>query len=105
MRWEYATIDLSQIHAGRSETDALNAAGEHGWELVQILAPNRAILKRCIQDNEHVETAPATATRASAAAKYRDPVTGETWSGRGRMATWLANKVRAGEPLESFLVD
>jgi DNA-binding protein H-NS len=25
-------------------------------------------------------------------AKYRDPRTKETWSGRGRMASWLKNK-------------
>ena len=29
--------------------------------------------------------------------KYRDPKTGATWSGRGRMARWLAEKVSAGE--------
>ena len=29
--------------------------------------------------------------------KYRDPKSGDTWSGRGRMARWLAEKVKAGE--------
>lgn len=29
-----------------------------------------------------------------AAAKYRDPETGETWSGRGRTPKWLAGKNR-----------
>ena len=36
--------------------------------------------------------------------KYRDPVTGETWSGRGRMSTWLAAKVKAGEKASRYLV-
>ena len=36
--------------------------------------------------------------------KYRDPVTGDTWSGRGRMATWLKRKQDAGEDIEKYLV-
>lgn len=27
-----------------------------------------------------------------------------TWSGRGRMATWLANEVKAGKRKETFLI-
>ncbi len=37
-------------------------------------------------------------------AKYRDPKTGETWSGRGRMASWLKSKQDAGEKVEKYLV-
>jgi DNA-binding protein H-NS len=37
-------------------------------------------------------------------AKYRDPKTGETWSGRGRMATWLKRKQDAGEDIDDYLV-
>lgn len=40
----------------------------------------------------------------SVKAKYRDPKTGETWSGRGRMAGWLKSKQDAGEKIEKFLV-
>jgi DNA-binding protein H-NS len=36
--------------------------------------------------------------------KYRDPVTGETWSGRGRMSNWLAVKVKAGDKVTKYLV-
>jgi DNA-binding protein H-NS len=38
------------------------------------------------------------------AAKYRDPKTNETWSGRGRMASWLKSKQDAGEKIEKYLV-
>ena len=31
---------------------------------------------------------------ATVAAKYRDPETGETWSGRGRAPNWIAGKDR-----------
>ena len=37
-------------------------------------------------------------------AKYRDSKTSETWSGRGRMASWLKSKEGAGEKIEKYLV-
>jgi DNA-binding protein H-NS len=37
-------------------------------------------------------------------AKYRDPKTNETWSGRGRMANWLKSKQDAGENIQKYLV-
>ena len=36
--------------------------------------------------------------------KYRNPAMGEAWSGRGRMAGWLAAKVKAGEKPQRYLV-
>jgi DNA-binding protein H-NS len=41
---------------------------------------------------------------AKVKAKYRDPKTKETWSGRGRMAGWLKSKQEAGENIEKYLV-
>ena len=42
--------------------------------------------------------------RGKVKAKYRDSKTGETWSGRGRMASWLKSKQDAGEKIEKYLV-
>jgi DNA-binding protein H-NS len=42
--------------------------------------------------------------KGKAAIKYRNPKSGETWSGRGRMARWLADKVKAGEKQDNYLV-
>ena len=42
--------------------------------------------------------------KGSVQAKYRDPKTKETWSGRGRMARWLKSKLEAGEKIEKYLV-
>jgi DNA-binding protein H-NS len=47
---------------------------------------------------------PKKARRSKVKAKYRDPKTSETWSGRGRMASWLKSKVDAGEKIEKYLV-
>ena len=38
------------------------------------------------------------------AAKYRHPKTGETWSGRGGVASWLAAEIKAGKKREDFLI-
>jgi DNA-binding protein H-NS len=35
---------------------------------------------------------------------YKNPKTGETWSGRGRTAGWLAALERAGRKREQFLI-
>ncbi|WP_436278834.1 H-NS histone family protein [Solimonas soli] len=41
---------------------------------------------------------------AKVAAKYRNPATGETWSGRGRTPKWLADAEAKGQKRESFAV-
>jgi len=38
------------------------------------------------------------------AAKYRHPRTGETWSGRGGVAGWLAREIKSGKKREDFLI-
>jgi DNA-binding protein H-NS len=48
--------------------------------------------------------APKDARKGKAKAKYRDPKTKETWSGRGRMAGWLKSKQDAGEAIEKYLI-
>ena len=76
-------------------------------QLVTVLPNNIAYLKR-----EVVELAPDVETAApdhaieektsEVKAKYRDPATGETWSGRGRMPNWLKKKQDAGEDIEKY---
>ena len=43
--------------------------------------------------------------KGSVKAKYRDEKTGETWSGRGRMASWLKGKKDAGEKIDKYLLN
>jgi DNA-binding protein H-NS len=42
--------------------------------------------------------------RTKVKAKYRDKKSGETWSGRGRMASWLKAKEDAGEDIQKYLI-
>jgi DNA-binding protein H-NS len=39
------------------------------------------------------------------AAKYRDPKTGATWSGRGAQSRWIVERLKAGAKLEDFLIE
>lgn len=45
-----------------------------------------------------------TASRKAVAAKYRDPASGNTWSGRGRAPVWLVEAEKAGKKRDSFLI-
>lgn len=36
--------------------------------------------------------------------KYKHPKTGETWSGRGGVAGWLAREIKGGKKREDFLI-
>lgn len=75
-----------------------------GWEATLRWTPER-IAERL----EEVRLGAARRTRKgerrAARVKYRDPETGETWSGRGSMAKWLARHVEAGRDVEEFAVD
>jgi hypothetical protein len=116
--WEYLKIDLNQRGPREDELDLLNRAGADGWELVGISATNIAYLKRLVEET----TSPAVRNGQHPAVpinaadderwnsshevpiKYRDAGTGDTWTGRGRMARWLKVKQDAGEDIEKYRV-
>jgi hypothetical protein len=119
--WQYRKIALNQAPRRIDDIDLLCDAGEEGWELVVIMANNVAYLKRPV--GHQVSEAPthisssatpsahhvsgkdnASSAGYKAQVKYRDPKTGETWSGRGRMASWLKLKQDAGEDINDYLV-
>jgi DNA-binding protein H-NS len=113
--WEYRKIALNELPRKADEIGLLCDAGEDGWELVAILSNNVAYLKRKIGSPDLEETKldqggekasndlPEEAS-SQVKVKYRDPQTGETWSGRGRMATWLRRKQNAGEDIENYRI-
>lgn len=42
--------------------------------------------------------------RAKSEAKYRDPVTGKTWTGHGRKPAWLEQALAQGRSIEEFRI-
>ena len=119
IEWEYRKVHLNETARRGDDIDLLCAAGEAGWELVAVLPNNTAYLKRPsangLQDDKETAVAqaqsertlddvPTTATANGVKPKYRNPETNETWSGRGRIASWLKRKQDAGEDIEKYLV-
>jgi len=49
------------------------------------------------------KAAPVASTRP-VAAKYRNPKSGDSWSGRGKAPRWLVAEEAAGNSRESFLI-
>mgnify|MGYP000858976724 CR=1 FL=1 len=98
MTFAYKLLELGGLDHQGIEV-ALNKFGAGGWELVALLPPQTVILK----NSGDVTARAAGRETQPVAANYRDPETGDTWLGRGRMASWLAESVRAGAKLEDFL--
>ncbi|MDB5503499.1 MAG: DNA-binding protein [Tardiphaga sp.] len=46
----------------------------------------------------------STAKGTTVPPKYRHPKTGETWTGRGGVAGWLAKELAAGKKRDDFLI-
>jgi DNA-binding protein H-NS len=61
---------------------------EHGLTMADLSARN--------------STPAAKAASRKVAPKYRDPATGDTWSGRGLQPKWLRNALAAGRKLTDF---
>lgn len=97
MRYAYKLLDFGGLDHPALET-ALNRFGAEGWELVAMLSPQTGVLKRA-----DVTQAVEKELIHPASVKYRDPETGNTWSGRGRMPNWLAARIKSGARLEDFL--
>jgi len=105
VEWEYRKIVLNDHHRKGDDLDLLCDAGEDGWELVAITPNNVAYLKRRFDSKEVTAlTTPHEDAAAHLPPKYRDSQTGDTWSGRGRMASWLKRKQDAGEDIEKYRV-
>jgi len=105
--WEYHKINLNELPRKRNEIDVLCDAGEDGWELVTILPNSIAYFKRELVEEAVLESSAADREEeriSEVKVKYRDPATGDTWSGRGRMSLWVKRKLDAGEDIEKYRV-
>ena len=76
----------------------LKKAEEQGFSIVEVV---EAIRPHFPKARGRKERAPAT---KKAEPKYRDPKTGQTWTGRGQPAGWLKAYMDAGKKKEDFLI-
>jgi len=74
-------------------------------EIASVVADIQAKMKEYgISLNDLKGGATKTQARAAVAAKYRNPATGQSWSGRGRAPRWLAEELAKGRSKDAFLI-
>ena len=93
-------IAEAQMHARREVIAQIKQLmAEHGLVAADLAESGRG--KRSPKPSLADALGPS---RSKVAAKYRDPHTGETWSGRGLMPKWLRAAVDAGHSRDEFAV-
>lgn len=90
-----AALEKQIIDAQREEKSGAIAQvkalmAEHGLSLADI--------------GSRAAAAPRRSATGKVAAKYRNPATGDTWSGRGLQPNWLKAAVAEGRALSDFAV-
>lgn len=76
-------------------------------ERAEAIAQVRSLMAQYGLTAADISSRPGTVAKRSAgkvAAKYRDPATGESWSGRGLKPRWLKAALDAGRSLTDFAV-
>ena len=92
---EIEELPFDQLRTLHREIGALIAERKH-QELEQI--KERILLLGFTP----LDLAPAKHRKGNGAAKYRDPDTGESHSGKGKHPQWLKDKLEAGHTLDDF---
>ena len=89
-------LSVAQLLAMRGDIDKLlqSKRSELQAQLAQIGGDGGGYVGRKAGSVKGTKVAP----------KYRHPKTGETWSGRGGTAGWLAREIKAGKKREDFLI-
>lgn len=100
---------LQELLAQKADIDR-QIADARRQERTDAIAKVRALMaEQGLTAADLVAKAPA-AGRASGtsgrkvAAKYRDPETGQTWTGRGLKPKWLAHALENGKTLQDFAI-
>lgn len=108
-----AALSLDELLVLRGEVDALIST-RAAAEMVQLEAKIATLKAFAVK---HKPAAPSTKPKPSVRAstrkrkrggkapiKFRDPKTGNTWSGRGLTPVWLRNHEAAGKKRQKFAV-
>jgi DNA-binding protein H-NS len=100
----YQSFEITRLRAQQEALDKQLAEAKERETRLVLIEIVQKMREYGISLNELMGRKPGVAAIAPseepAAAKYRDPVSGATWSGRGRAPQWIAGKNR-----DEFLVD
>ena len=88
---EQQIIEMQREQRADAIAQVKTLMAEYGLTLADIGQPPRA-------------AAAPRPVKAKVAAKYRDPATGNTWSGRGLKPKWLSAALADGRQLTDFAV-
>jgi len=99
------TTSLKDLLAQRAELEAQIAATQSA-ERTTALQQIRSLMSDygLTVDDLNAAKAKGPKTGSNVAAKYRDPDSGATWSGRGPRPKWLNAKIAEGKNLQDFAV-
>jgi DNA-binding protein H-NS len=103
------------LSLGESEMAKFDLAHLESMPVAEILEMRRSLeqelLKRATELQNQLDEIGLIAggaiggiRKSAAAPRYVDAASGQSWSGRGRMAGWLAEKIKAGAKKEDFLI-
>ena len=82
--------DAQSMARGDAITRVRKLMSEHGLTIANLVAPAKG------------KTGMRMGTKV--AAKYRDPTTGSTWTGRGLKPKWLTAAIERGKSAEEFRI-
>lgn len=89
---EQQIAELQRTQRAEAIAQVRSLMAEYGLTLADIGARSPAAQQAAAKADRRV------------APKYRDPATGQTWSGRGLQPRWLREALAAGRPLSDFSI-
>lgn len=91
--------ELQDRHRQPAITSIIQAMAEYNITTEEIITAY-------VKEYKHHPGKPAASTpRKPVAIKYRHPVTGETWTGRGKAPRWITTAESLGQSRDQYLVD
>jgi DNA-binding protein H-NS len=106
--WEIETVALQSMTALKSMS--IEKLGKLKSDVEEMLAKKVSEERRSLQQElsklggyAGSKTARG-GTRGKVAPRYRNPETGETWSGRGLKPRWLTAAMKSGKSIEAFAI-
>jgi DNA-binding protein H-NS len=103
------TPSLKELLAQKAELDrriaeTQRAEREQALAQVRTLMAEYGLTMADVAGHGRAASAPRGKPGGSVAPKYRDPATGQTWSGRGLQPRWLREALAAGRPIAEFAI-
>ncbi len=94
--------DLKDLLAQKAELERKIAEAQRNARAEAIAKIRELMAEYGLTAADIAARAPSAKAAGKVAPKYRNPATGETWSGRGLQPKWLKAALAAGRKLDDF---